>query len=1219
MIELQLLGQASARVDGVEFPLATRKALGLLTHLTLEGASSRGLLATLLWPDQPDDAARTNLRQELRRLRGTPFGASLKTVVDTLSLEPKPQTDVDHFRAALRAGEPERAVACYGGPLLANTDFSGVPDFEDWLRMQRERLALEHRQALCALALSREQDGDLRGALAAMLQLLEVDVLQESAHRQAMRLHAFLGEREAALERFERCCEVLRRELALEPLVETVRLAEQIRAGLFVLQVGSIQAGSIQVGSMLEPERIAQPVEHDPLQEPPLIGRDLAWNNLERAHGLSVIIGESGVGKSRLALEFARSRGRVLVLGAQELAQGTPLAPLSEGLREANGNGWLEGLAAVWRRELARLLPELGSGVATELNATPEARARFLEGLLRALKACDAMTVVLDDLHWFDATSLEVVTRLALESDSPQLIATARPHELLENNAARKLLETLERRSSVTRLELAPLSESELLGLVRALSGSDAGERFANRLHAVTAGNPLFVLETLRSLRESGELDVRQPWQTRYDETTEDYAELPLTGSVREAVLRRVDHLGAQARRMLEAACLCGDRFTLEELSGATALSEFASLEALERSTGAGLIRCEARGHRFSHDLIRRALSDSLNPERARLLHRRIAGSLEQLRAAPERIADHWQHALEPHLATRWWLEAARAAETVFAHEDALGCYARALEHLHGPEAFEVHWSRAKLCRAVYDRSEWARCVGQMLEVARTSLDPNVMVRAQLAQSELEFDRGEFAVVLERVRPLLDWDLAAHTAAQVRLQVGNALLRLGRPNEAITVLNAGLEHTIHEALSSNMQEALRGNLHTSLAACAFQSEDYDQVEHHNTAALAAFRASKNMIGEARVLLSVARLATLESDGVQAQTALEQALRLAQSAGHVPLQRSVRLELARGLLLIEQPAAALEHVQNGLELLDDDASQRLVFLNYASIAQKMLGQFGTALEVAKAALRLAQTLQMTRVELAQRQVLAELELICGDANAARAWLEPVTQDAASQLILARIELLHDPARALDRLGHLLFEPNLADIDLSLAIYLYMESLLALRDSGRTCPLPSKLEVLPSLRAKSCRIRLLMALRTQSQNTELLEPELLEEAEHILTKVQVPAQEWLELAWVFVLALNETSGTPWLERVQARVAALAAPLELDRRACFLAQQTHSQAIAQQICVTIAQQILCEQHNTFDLQSRFDQRKQSSPPMLNPDSKQGESTWQTGTSSD
>jgi tetratricopeptide (TPR) repeat protein len=745
-------------------------------------------------------------------------------------------------------------------------------------------------------------------------------------------------------------------------------------------------------------------------------------------------------------------------------------------------------------------------------------------------------------------------------------------------------------------------------------------------------------------------LDVRQPWQTRYDETTEDYAELPVTGSVREAVLRRVDHLGAQARRILEAASLCGERFTLEELSGATALSEFSSLEALEQSSIAGLIRCEARGHRFSHDLIRRALSDSLNPERARLLHRRIAGSLEQLRAAPERIADHFECALEPERATRWWLEAARTAETVFAYEDALRCYARALEHLRGHEAFEAHWSRAKLCRALHDRHEWAQAVGKMLELTspelasteltrteltrteltRTELnspklnspklnspgtqpglaDANLRVRAELAQSELEFDRGDFVRALERVSPLLDWNLQAHTATQVRLQVGNALLRLGRPDQANTVLRAGLELA--------PDELLRGNLRTSLAACAVQLEDHDQVDAHHTAALAAFRAVGHVIGEARVLLSMAQLATLESDAVQAHSALEQALLLARSVGHIPVQRAVRLELARAALLLEHPEAALEQVGHGLDLQDDERSvYRLMLLNYASIAHKLLGHFATALEVGGQALRLAQSLAMPQMELAQRQVLAELEWTCGNARAAQIWLEPIVDHSGTQLILARIDLLHEPARALLRLERLLLEPELTDADLSLVMYLYTEALLLLPNSNRPFPTASKREHLPSLRAKSCRVRLLLALRSHSVNPELLGPELLgpellgpellgpellEEAEDLLHFGQVPASEWLELAWAFLAVLKAhdllklyPSQPGWIE---VQVNQLAALLEPHRRALFWAQQKHSREMAQRI--------YRDQHNTFDHKSKFDQDKRDSAPMLNPDSK-------------
>lgn len=229
-VRLRLLGAPALEQAGRPLALPTRKLLGLLAYLALEGPAPRSKLAGLFWSEQDEATARGNLRRELNRLRHTPIATLLQTDRDLLQLGPI-QTDVAEFQTHLKEGALEPALALYRGPLLLGLELSGAEGFAEWLEARREELARLWREALQRQAEHLEAAHDLRGALSARLTLLREDELQELHHREAMRLHALLGEREAALARFARLQELLRKELRLEPLPETLALARQIEQG----------------------------------------------------------------------------------------------------------------------------------------------------------------------------------------------------------------------------------------------------------------------------------------------------------------------------------------------------------------------------------------------------------------------------------------------------------------------------------------------------------------------------------------------------------------------------------------------------------------------------------------------------------------------------------------------------------------------------------------------------------------------------------------------------------------------------------------------------------------------------------------------------------------------------------------------------------------------------------------------------------------------------
>src|SRR6185503_3245582 len=223
----------------------------------------------------------------------------------------------------------------------------------------------------------------------------------------------------------------------------------------------------------------------------PLVGRDAELSALRKAleeatRGsvrMLALVGEAGIGKSRLVTALAadgRARGARLVLGrCFENERMLPFAPWIDGLRGARltaDDDALRALDPVWRRELARLLPELTSPEAPPLA---EDRMRLFEAVARCLEslaAPDPLVIVLEDVHWADDVSMALLAyvRHRLETARVLLVVTARADELADATVVRRTLEELGHQGRLVALALAPLGRADTLALVRALARAGA-------------------------------------------------------------------------------------------------------------------------------------------------------------------------------------------------------------------------------------------------------------------------------------------------------------------------------------------------------------------------------------------------------------------------------------------------------------------------------------------------------------------------------------------------------------------------------------------------------------------------------------------------------------------------------------------------------------------------------------------------------------------------
>ncbi|HRQ38581.1 MAG TPA: BTAD domain-containing putative transcriptional regulator [Chloroflexota bacterium] len=296
--------------------LTNRKAIGLLAYLLVESdhAHGREFLLGLLWPDLPTAAAQNNLRvtwAQLQKMLGTSSSDEQPPLIgDRLTLRFNPlsdhELDVARFRTLIEAcrrhphPDPNDCVECAArltealelvrGEFLDQFSLPNCQQFDEWLLLQRQQFQGQVTAVLEQLTTFQERAGHLAEAEHTIRRLLAYDPLNEAAYRQLMRVLARADQRSAALDAYETCRRVLATELGLAPAVETVRLAEQIRA-LASLKSQAIHTALPPVltrffGRQQESARLVD-----------LLSR--------RTVRLVTLAGPGGVGKTRLSIEVA--------------------------------------------------------------------------------------------------------------------------------------------------------------------------------------------------------------------------------------------------------------------------------------------------------------------------------------------------------------------------------------------------------------------------------------------------------------------------------------------------------------------------------------------------------------------------------------------------------------------------------------------------------------------------------------------------------------------------------------------------------------------------------------------------------------------------------------------------------------------------------------------------------------------------------------------------
>ena len=379
-----------------------------------------------------------------------------------------------------------------------------------------------------------------------------------------------------------------------------------------------------------------------------LVGRTAEWTQLIAAWQsasagrpqLLVLSGEAGIGKTRLAEALLTEVGRqgiaTAIARCYAMEGELAYAPVVSWLRAEAFRPALAALDAIWLTEVARLLPDLLLERPSLLPPSPLQgdwqRQRLFEALARALLGTHGpLLLLLDDLQWCDRETLAWVHYLLRFDPQARLliVGTLRAEDLTNEHPLQSLLATLRREGQLTQISLERLSAAEASTLAAQLAGRELDAEVATRLYQDTEGNALFVVETVhlglgavedrgRQGPSSGEPGAAQ--QTR----------LPPT--IQAVITARLEQLSAKARELVSVAAVIGRAFSFEVLTAASGWNDEAVVEALDELGERRIIREQGTdSYDFSHDKLREGAYTALSRARRRLLHHRVADTMERL------------------------------------------------------------------------------------------------------------------------------------------------------------------------------------------------------------------------------------------------------------------------------------------------------------------------------------------------------------------------------------------------------------------------------------------------------------------------------------------------------------------------------------------------------------------------------------------------------------
>jgi DNA-binding SARP family transcriptional activator len=871
---IYLFGEPRFELGGEPYRFnAPPKTLPLFAYLLLHrrGPVARESLAALLWPDADQPTAYSNLRRHLHYLtKALPAApAAMPWVLTTKSsiawnVDAPYWLDVEAFETQSAEGHSRaHAVRLYSGDLYERCS-------EEWIDFERERLRTLQISNLAQLCGEAQTRSSYIEALQYAQLMLASDPWREDAVRTIMETRMLLGDRSGAMAEYERFVARLRDELNTRPLAETTQAYERIARST---------AGAAAQGA------------NAAARSTTLIGRrnELAtlraeWQRAARGEGRAVFLGgEAGIGKTTLLDALCSA---ALESGASVIAGSA--APHED-------SAYAAFLAAAY---------EAGADLVTPFSGDDERLRRF-ETFAAALESRSRrapLLVALEDLHWAGGATFDLLRYLILRLSSAAILfaVTYREFEVNRTHPLRTLRRQLAKMHRGTSLALSSLSRDDVRELAALRAGRTLPDDLVRRIYDRSDGNPLFVSEIVRELRQDG--GERVPT------------------SISDIVRARVERLAPAARSFLQTASIAGASVSPELLGRVSGLREADVLQLLDELVSSHFLR-QSGGENFSfvHEVIREAVYEQIDAPTARSAHGRVGLALRALHGehfndVAATAARHFEIAGMDDAAAGAYIAAAEHALEVYASEEGAAYAGKALQIVqHKDDRFRA-LRVAELAAGRLARREEQRT--HLEELLRSSDSVSAEQRAGVLLRYVDFCSGEPAesarealVRLEQALP----DSPQLTAAYL-LRRGEYLSRIGEAHEASIVLRRALDRFA----ATEDADALLRCLSALYVTALYTGDSLEEIAER----VNAVRASVERGSDARVAAQLAFIqaaAAMDRDPQRAAALSELMLEHARAAGDVWLEALAHRSWGASATRSMQLGLAARHLRRCAEI------------------------------------------------------------------------------------------------------------------------------------------------------------------------------------------------------------------------------------------------------------------------------------------------------------
>ncbi|MFN2284942.1 MAG: tetratricopeptide repeat protein [Anaerolineae bacterium] len=835
-----------------------------------------------------------------------------------------------------------------------------------------------------------------------------------------------------------------------------------------------------------------------------LVGREkqvqtlrACWEEAAAGHGqLAFITGEPGIGKTRLAQQVAaQSHPPVLLVGHCEDSEGQAAYHLfTEVLREYLNTVPPEFYNTEARQQLANfasLIPEIHQ-MLPELHVAPpldpkQEQLRLMTSLTQFIRRATqerSWFLILEDLHWADTNSLELLLYLGRHIPTMPIfvLGTYRDTEVEAGHPLLETLRGLRSHPTYRHVPLERLTQDEVEMALTYLWGRAVPEALIEKIYAQTAGNPFYMEEVAKVLEDDG---LIPPSGTDADPTWYEQAlkEVRLPQSARETVWRRIEQLSVETRGILRQAAALGQVFRFEDLQRMSGLSEWQLLERLDEAFERQLIEeipasTQARGPRlrFRQTEIQDVIYADLGPLRRRLLHRKAGEALEhraagQTAAFAEELAYHFGEANEIGKTITYSLQAARQAHLAYANATALQWYARALEMLHKTEPENVAHYQKSLLLAHQSSGIVLTLIGQYDEalahyaVAQALIEGQPPSDAQRRQvAELCFEIANVYELRDDYDTVFAWlqrgletvaELAPTVeAARIYLLGAKVYWRQGNNTQALAWCQKSLDLATRINNSDGLQ-AYGAALYTQ-AGIDMRLGNLDNAIQFCQESIRAYQEVGDLTGESNAHINLASAYVLRGDWEQAHAAYQRGWAIKREIGDVYGQAISGNNLANLYLKRGEWQEARDMYMQSLAIWQNIRAPRGEAVALINLAQVYIHQENW--EQAQEYLQRSQTLLD---DIGSKEFLPELERLWGEyylktndldqamqytqhaITLAQTYSDPLEEGIAHRLLgqihLAQAapqlaeEALHT---SLDMLGHLNNEHEIARTKLAL---------------------------------------------------------------------------------------------------------------------------------------------------------------------------------------